>query len=133
MESQRLATVSTIISNNSWNTSRSNHVLAMKMRQLLSVCSINSIDKLSLNDWEVGEFFVSRQTGFLRNIGYLFISAMIYIVWLERNSRIHNPGHSKNVEKMVYLVKQMVREKIFTIPSAKKTIRKNPHLVQLLY
>lgn len=48
---------------------------------------------LSLQDWLAGIFFIGSLSNLKKEAGYLYISVMIYLLWKERNNRMHQNGN----------------------------------------
>ena len=85
------------------------------------------------SDWQNGQFLSNTSCNIERLVGHLYISAVIYIVWMERNARVHNSSQPKSYKQLIYLVKNMVRERLFNCKLFQKQLRKSPQLIHLLY
>lgn len=84
------------------------------------------------NDWLSGNFFIDNLTVFEKQLAYLYITVVIYLVWRERNSRVHDNG-SMTVDNLHRLIKQMYREKLFSCPLFRRKLSDSPHLSHILY
>lgn len=82
--------------------------------------------------WIRGEFFQETLNHFQQNIGFLYINVVIYLVWRERNDRIHGKS-SQTVDHLLESVKRMVREKLFTCAAFRKHFERDPTISQILY
>ena len=87
---------------------------------------------LCWNEWMQGNFFQDNLSGLQKCIGFLYISVTIYLVWRERNDRIHDKC-STNVAQLGQRVKHMVREKLFTCRGFKRALTRDPTLSQILF
>ena len=85
------------------------------------------------SDWQNGDFFADNCNALEKNIGFLYISVVIYNIWLERNSRVHNSAPPRRSGQLSYCIKLMVREKLFTCGNFQSQLRRNHNLLQLLY
>lgn len=85
------------------------------------------------SDWQNGNFFSRQHQNWLKQLGYLFISVMTYNVWRERNNRIHSNARSRPVNQLLFCIKQMVRERVFSSNSIKKQLIRDPSISALLY
>lgn len=88
---------------------------------------------LNWTNWLAGNFFRDSPSSFQQHLGYLYISAMIHVIWFERNRRMHEGRRSQTVEQLIWQTKGMVREKLFMVHSFKKKLRRHPHLISSLY
>lgn len=84
-------------------------------------------------DYLRGQFLVGNNSEVKKLLSYLYLSVTIYLVWKERNDRMHNPGHSRPAKQIQQLVFRMVREKVFSCDIFKKAVKKKISLVSLLY
>lgn len=66
-------------------------------------------------------------------MAYLFMAVTVYLIWQERNIRIHNSGRARTAEQVLQLAKQMVHEKLHSCNCFKKAIKKDMSLLPLLY
>lgn len=87
----------------------------------------------SWSDWQNGEFTQGPTTNSKKLMGWLFISILIYYIWQERNNRIHNSGSSRPTIQLMFLIKNMLREKLFSCSSFKQIVARDPSLIPLLY
>lgn len=82
---------------------------------------------------QVGNIFASGIDKKHQQIGSLFIAVAIYLLWKERNFRVHNPGPGHGSLSIIFQLKQLVREKLFSSRRFKKWITTDPTLICLLY
>lgn len=68
-----------------------------------------------------------------RLIGSLYLSVAVYLVWKERNFRLHNHGPGHASFHVISQLKRIVREKLFTCVKFKKWVREDNQLTDLLY
>lgn len=66
-------------------------------------------------------------------MGWLFISIVIYYIWQERNRRVHKNGNSRPTIQLIFLIKNMMCEKLFTCDNFKKKVARDSSLIPLLY
>ena len=85
------------------------------------------------NDWQLGLFFTDQCTALEQQVGYLYLSVVMYIVWQERNNRVHNSAPPRRTAQLSYCIKRMVRDKLFTSSLFQNHLRRNQRLLQLLY
>ena len=82
--------------------------------------------------WMQGDFFSGQHTTFEKHVAFLYINVAIYLIWKERNDRIHDKG-SMPVTQLGVLVKRMVRERLFTCKSFRRQLVRDPSLSRILY
>ena len=87
---------------------------------------------INWNSWLEGEFFQDDMSHFQQNIGFLYITIVIYLVWRERNDRVHFKG-SKSVEQLGIIIKRMFKEKLFTSAAFSREVKRCPSLSHILY
>lgn len=87
---------------------------------------------INWNRWQQGDFFQDNITSFQKCIAYLYITVVIYLVWLERNGRNHGKTPS-SVVKLGVQVKRMVREKLFSCVAFQKKLVQDPTITHILY
>lgn len=97
---------------------------------LLRDCPYNLI--IDWSSWQQGVFFHDQLTSVKKSIGFLYITVVIYLVWLERNARNHGKG-VMSFNQMSAKVKRMVREKLFTCAAFQREVRRDPTFSQILY
>lgn len=86
------------------------------------------------SDWQLGEFFCDPCSRIEQLVGFLYISFTVYVVWRERNSRIHNPSsRPQTLAQIIHVIKRSVREKLHTCPKFQRQLSKSPHLLHMLY
>ena len=105
-------------------------VFNFKRVLLLRACPFDL--NINWQGWLRGEFFQEHLSQFQSNIAFLYISVVIYLVWRERNDRIHGKS-SKQVIHILESIKRMVREKLFTCEAFRKQFVRDPTLSQILY
>lgn len=88
---------------------------------------------LTWSEWQMGIFTLGRVTNLEKHLAWLYISVVIYSIWRERNTRIHQSGKSNNADQMIYLAKRMVREKVSTNKAVQQQMQRNPTLSSYLY
>lgn len=88
---------------------------------------------LSWDLWLQGNFFQNRPSNLMKHVGYLYFSVVIYLVWQERNNRIHQNGRAKQNNELIESTKRMMREKLFTCKNFQRNSARNPHLSHILY
>ena len=79
-----------------------------------------------------GDFFDEPKTAFQKNFVFLYITVAIYLIWRERNSRVHDGG-SMPVAQLIMIVKRMVREKLSTCNDFRRELSRDPSLSHILY
>nr|XP_017224794.1 PREDICTED: uncharacterized protein LOC108201018 [Daucus carota subsp. sativus] len=79
-----------------------------------------------------GRFLEPEPNDFEKHIGYLFISAVFYAIWTERNNRIHRDTR-RNPSPMISKIKQIVREKLYSCVAFRARIKRDPSFVAILY
>lgn len=84
-------------------------------------------------DWLEGRFFQGQFPGWIKSLGYLYISLVTYSVWRERNSRIHATEGPKRAITLLSLIKSKARERVCSSASFRKCLAKNPSFSALLY
>lgn len=87
----------------------------------------------SWNEWLQDRFFQGNHTQIRTQLGYLYISVMIYYIWRECNDRVHQNGRGKSVSQILSCVKIVVRERVISSKAFKTCIAKNPTIRLLLY
>ncbi|XP_074361101.1 uncharacterized protein LOC141701316 [Apium graveolens] len=87
----------------------------------------------SWNEWQAGFFTRGRTSRVKSQFAWLYVGVVLYLIWRERNNRIHHNGGSCHVDSLIVSVKRMVREKASTLASLKKEISRDPTLVTFLY
>lgn len=87
----------------------------------------------SWNDWKNGNFFHEHHSALKQNLGYLYIAIMVYMVWKERNARIHHSHCINSVTQLQQKIKAMLRERVWASTSFKKRVVADPSLCSLLY
>ena len=97
---------------------------------ILRACPFNIL--ISWSRWMRGEFIQDNISSVQKNIVFLYITVTIYLVWLERNGRNHGKP-STSVSQLLFRVKRMVREKLFSCGAFRKALRRDPTLSQILY
>lgn len=88
------------------------------------------------HDWrqcQVGAIFNANLDKRYKLIGSLFLSFAVYLVWKERNYRVHNIGPGHGTFKIIAQLKQLVREKLYTNAKFKKWARTDTSLITILY
>ena len=88
--------------------------------------------KINWDSWMLGDFFSDQLSAIQQHMGLLYITVAIYLIWRERNSRIHGKG-SMGVSHLEHIVKKMMREKLFTCISFRRELTRDPTLCNLLY
>ena len=88
--------------------------------------------KLAWEDWMRGDFFQDSLSQFNKEMGFLYITIIIYHVWKERNSRVFGKG-SMPVDKLHYFIKRTFREKLFSCHAFRRKLNGDPSLSQILY
>ncbi|KAK1360680.1 hypothetical protein POM88_045154 [Heracleum sosnowskyi] len=84
-------------------------------------------------DWEIGNFIQGQVINLHKRLAWLFISVAIYSIWKERNNRLHNNGPALNVDRMIYMVKLMVKERVFSSKEMRSYFRRNPSFCSVLF
>lgn len=87
-------------------------------------------------DWsqcQLGNIFNPGLDEKRKFVGSLYLAVAVYLVWKERNYRIHNVGPGHGSLNIVFHLKQMVREKLFSCRKFKKWIAADPFLITLMY
>lgn len=87
-------------------------------------------------DWNLylqGQLLLGRVPKIQEQIAYLYFSVAGHAIWKERNLRVHEAGHKRSSQKITYLVKQTVREKLFSCSLFRKQASRNRNLIFLLY
>lgn len=82
--------------------------------------------------WMHGDFFDEQRSTVHKNVVFLYITVAIYLIWKERNSRVHGKGDMP-VSQLIILVKCMVREKLFTCKAFSRELSRDPSLSHILY
>lgn len=85
------------------------------------------------NDWINGNFTSCNQSNWKKRIGWLFVSVMIYLVWQERNRRMHANGQPRPTIQLSCIIKNVIREKLFSCNCFQKQLAKDKSLTLLLY
>ena len=85
------------------------------------------------SDYSRGHFFIGRTVGIRKLLGYLYIAVSFYMVWQERNSRIHNANHRIQAASLRGLVKRMILEKLHSNKRFQQVAAKDFNLVLDLY
>lgn len=68
-----------------------------------------------------------------RRLAFLFLSVAVYLLWRERNDRIHMVGHAKSECQIRVQVQSMVRERLATSTWFEKQVAKDPSIVLELF
>ena len=97
---------------------------------IFRACPFNPI--LVWRRWMQGDFFDEPKTAFQKNFVFLYITVAIYLIWRERNSRVHDGG-SMPVAQLIMIVKRMVREKLSTCNDFRRELSRDPSLSHILY
>lgn len=84
-------------------------------------------------DWQNGVFTQGNLSNIKKSIGWLFVSVVIYIILQERNRRMHASGPPRPTIQLSLVIKNMVREKLFTCKGFQQQVAKDPNLILLLY
>ena len=67
------------------------------------------------NDWSSyknGLVLLNRPTGIRKQIGYLYLAISVFLLWRERNSRIHDSNHKTPASATRFIARRMLREKL---------------------
>ena len=68
------------------------------------------------------------------DITYLFVSVVLFMIWRERNSRIHNSNiQPSGVSNLILEIKRVVRRKLASCNFFSQSLRQNPMLIIHLY
>lgn len=84
-------------------------------------------------DWQNGNITLGSMTNIQKHIGWLFVSVVIYVIWQERNRRLHASGLPRQTCGLSSIIKRMVREKLFSCKGFQKKVARDPSLIPLLY
>ena len=97
---------------------------------IMKACPFDPIINWQL--WMRGDFFSEHRTQFQQNVAYLYITVAIYLIWKERNYRIHNRG-AMSVTQLGIIVKRMVREKLYSCSDFRRHLDRDPTISHILY
>lgn len=84
------------------------------------------------NSWMNGVFFQDNLNGSQQNIGFLYINIVFYLLWKERNNRMHDKG-SMRVEHTHLIIKRMFREKLYSCVRFRRLLARDHSISQILY
>lgn len=85
-------------------------------------------------DYLRGDFFVPGIISKARRrLAFLFLSVAVYLLWRERNDRIHKVGHANSESQIRVQVQSMVREILATSTWFEKQVAKDPSIVLELF
>lgn len=68
-----------------------------------------------------------------RHFSYLFVAVTCYMVWTERNNRIHSNGLNRQAKHLLGDIKLKIREKLHTTPAFHQAVKKDRTLQLLLF
>ena len=80
-----------------------------------------------------GRFFLNRCTGTKKLVGFLFIASAFFLIWKERNSRIHDTSHCVPACTIRDTVKRMLREKLHSSKRFNREASRDFNLILDLY
>lgn len=80
-----------------------------------------------------GQFVLDRPTGIRRLMAYLFVAVAFYLVWHERNARVHDPSHRTPAFITRDLAKRMLRDRLYSSKNFQKAVSKDISLVMDLF
>lgn len=83
--------------------------------------------------YRTGLVLLNRPTGIRRLVGLLFFAITIFMVWKERNARLHNSLHHNPASITCTMIKRMLREKLHTCKKFKASLLRDPNLVLDIY
>lgn len=102
------------------------------VRQIFSAWDVNI--SRSWSDFQAGRInsdpLVSPQA---REITYLFVSAVLFKVWEERNWRMHNVDRFKTATSLTIIIKQLVRDRLASSALFEYYISRDRSLISLIY
>lgn len=87
-------------------------------------------------DWNFylqGHFFYGQLNKIQQQVAYLYLAVAGHTIWKERNFRIHNLGKEHSAQQLLYIIKQTVREKLFTSKRFHKAATRDISLISNLY
>lgn len=84
-------------------------------------------------DFKNGNVCSARLPRVKKEMTFLFISAVFYSVWKERNLRVHNSGNPRTVAASLEEVKRDVRDKLATCDYFRKCVNQDNTLTACLY
>lgn len=84
-------------------------------------------------DFCVGRFLTQGFDQIRTNILYLFISAIFYNVWSERNLRLHNPGQYTLASQLTDNIRIAVRMKLHSCTAFQTKVTHDPSLLGYLF
>lgn len=91
--------------------------------------------QLSLSSQETldGNFILVRTCNITKQVTCLFLATSFHSIWMERNKRIHNSGHSLTAKDLLVEIKAKVRSKLYTCKPFKDSVRRNPSLYTIIF
>ena len=87
-------------------------------------------------DWnrcQQGDLFAPSTCEKWKYIGSLFLAVAVYLVWKERNFRLHNVGSRHGTHSVIITLKKMVREKLWSSAKFRKWAHQDASIISLLY
>ena len=68
-----------------------------------------------------------------RAVGSLYLATAVYLVWKERNYRLHNPGVQHASGSTIFNLKRITRERLFSCIKFKNWVHHDPSLICYIY
>ena len=84
-------------------------------------------------DYCSGRFTVNSLDKTRTAVVNLFISAVFYFIWRERNLRIHNPGKFHSATDTIHMIQEAVRSKLHTSVGFQKKALQDPSLISFIF
>lgn len=100
-------------------------------RSVLNSCPIPVTSQWS--DLCRGNCFTAHMDYTRVHVAYLFISAVFYHIWGERNLRMHNTGQYNLAPAIITRIKETVREKLFSCAAFQMRVRRDIFLNSFIY
>lgn len=97
------------------------------------ICNAGFTFTCNWGSYLAGNFLLGTHSIMKKLIAYLYLSAAIYLLWKERNDRMHIQGHRASPALIKFMTKRLVREKVFSSRSFQKAASKEPDLIPVLH
>lgn len=85
------------------------------------------------NICQSGQIFAQSNDHKLLSIGSVYFTVAVYLLWRERNFRMHNLGQSHGSHSVIINMKTMAREKLFSCKKFRNWVHDDPTIICMLY
>ena len=98
------------------------------------ICHLVCGNYFRLDSFKTGNIFTSTGLNSIeKEMTYLFVTATFFHVWMERNSRLHNPNLRRGASGLTEEIKLAVRHKLFTCTYFQRNVRADHSIIMRIY